>query len=73
MTSIAAIVFAVSIIFVSGSLSTWHLLRKREARALHPPDTVIRCDEPLFAGRFNSDQRHFLDYHRKEIFLKSTL
>lgn len=33
----------------------------------------IRCDEPLFAGRFNSDQRHFLDYHRKEIFLKSAL
>lgn len=33
----------------------------------------IRCDEPLYAGRFNSDQRHFLDYHRKEIFLKSAL
>jgi putative restriction endonuclease len=33
----------------------------------------IGCDEPLFAGRFNSDQRHFLDYHRKEIFLKSAL
>lgn len=33
----------------------------------------VRCDEPLYAGRFNSDQRHFLDYHRKEIFLKSAL
>lgn len=33
----------------------------------------IRCDEPLFAGRFNADQRHFLDYHRQEIFLKAAL
>jgi hypothetical protein len=33
----------------------------------------VLCDRPLFAGRFNTDQRHFLDYHRKEIFLKSAL
>ena len=33
----------------------------------------LRCDEPLFAGRFNSDQRHFLNYHLREIFLKSAL
>ena len=31
----------------------------------------VNCSSPLFAGRFNSDQRHFLDYHRQEIFLKS--
>lgn len=33
----------------------------------------VACDRPLFAGRFNPDQRHFLDYHRKDIFLKSAL
>ena len=31
----------------------------------------VDCTRPLFAGRFNSDQRHFLDYHRQEIFLQS--
>jgi hypothetical protein len=31
----------------------------------------VTSDRPLFAGRFNSDQRHFLDYHRNEIFLKA--
>lgn len=31
----------------------------------------VRAGEPLQTGDFNSDQRHFLDYHRKEIFLKS--
>jgi hypothetical protein len=37
------------------------------------PSMGIACDRPLFAGRFNTDQRYFLDYHRKEIFLKSAL
>ena len=26
---------------------------------------------PIFSGKFNSDQKHFLDYHRSQIFLKS--
>jgi putative restriction endonuclease len=30
-------------------------------------------DKPIFTGRFNSDQQHFLDHHRKEIFLKSEI
>jgi putative restriction endonuclease len=33
----------------------------------------VRCDSPIFAGRFNSDQKHFLNYHRNEIFLKSAI
>jgi hypothetical protein len=33
----------------------------------------IECHEPLFTGKFHSDQCHFLDYHRKEIFLKSAV
>ncbi|MFO1485589.1 MAG: HNH endonuclease signature motif containing protein [Verrucomicrobiaceae bacterium] len=33
----------------------------------------VDCDRPLFSGRFHSDQKHFLDYHRKEIFLKAAL
>jgi hypothetical protein len=33
----------------------------------------VRCNSPIFVGRFNSDQKHFLDYHRKEIFLKSAI
>jgi putative restriction endonuclease len=37
------------------------------------PRMGVICDRPLFAGRFNTDQRHFLDYHRKEIFLKSAI
>ena len=28
---------------------------------------------PIFVGRFNSDQKHFLDYRRKENFLKSAI
>ena len=39
------------------------------------PDSMTRMGIggglPFQTGRFNSDQRHFLDYHRKEIFLKS--
>jgi len=31
----------------------------------------VNPSEPPNVGRFNVDQRHFLDYHRKEIFLKS--
>ena len=33
----------------------------------------VRCDSPIFVGRFNGDQKQFLDYHRKEIFLKSAM
>ncbi len=33
----------------------------------------VDCSRPIFAGRFNIDQKHFLDYHRKEIFLKAAL
>jgi predicted restriction endonuclease len=35
------------------------------------PRMGVRIDRPLLTGGFNEDQRHFLDYHRKEIFLKS--
>ena len=37
------------------------------------PRMGLICDSPVFAGRFNADQRHFLEYHRQEIFLKSAL
>jgi putative restriction endonuclease len=30
-------------------------------------------DHKIFAGRFNSDQKHFLDYHRDKVFLKSAI
>lgn len=33
----------------------------------------VQCDNPIFTGRFNEDQKYFLDYHRKEIFLKSAI
>lgn len=33
----------------------------------------VRCDRPIFAGRFNGDQKQFLDYHRRQIFLKSAM
>ena len=33
----------------------------------------VRCDGPVFVGRFSNDQKYFLDYHRKEIFLKSAI
>jgi putative restriction endonuclease len=26
---------------------------------------------PIFSGRFNKNQRYFLEYHRSQIFLKS--
>lgn len=39
------------------------------------PESLTRMglavDRPVLTGPFSSDQRHFLDYHRKEIFLKS--
>ena len=31
----------------------------------------VPTEAPMGAGTFNSDQKHFLDYHRNEIFLKS--
>ncbi|MEX2381190.1 MAG: HNH endonuclease [Opitutales bacterium] len=33
----------------------------------------VICDRPFFTGRFSRDQKSFLDYHRKEIFLKSAI
>lgn len=40
-------------------------------------ESIVRmgvvCDRPIIVGKFNFDQRHFLDYHRKEIFLKAAL
>lgn len=33
----------------------------------------VECEKPIFAGRFNSDQKHFLDYHRTQIFLKAEI
>ena len=33
----------------------------------------VRLDRSLFAGRFNRDQHHFLDYHRKQVFLKAAI
>jgi len=41
------------------------------------PDSLPKMGVPLErrlqTGSFNSDQRHFLEYHRKEIFLKSAV
>lgn len=31
----------------------------------------VPVNEPTGVGRFNSDQKHFLEYHRQEIFLQS--
>lgn len=33
----------------------------------------VECGKPIFTGRFNSDQKHFLDYHRNQIFLKAQI
>lgn len=33
----------------------------------------VECERPIFTGRFNSDQKHFLDYHRTQIFLKAEI
>jgi putative restriction endonuclease len=33
----------------------------------------VVTDRPLLVGKFTADQRHFLDYHRKGIFLKSAV
>lgn len=33
----------------------------------------VSLDRPLFSGRFIGDQKHFLDYHRKQIFLKAAI
>lgn len=37
------------------------------------PRMGVKCHEQIFTGRFNSDQRHFLEYHRQEIFLKAAV
>lgn len=37
------------------------------------PRMGVALDRPLFTRAFNGDQRQFLDYHRKEIFLKSSV
>jgi hypothetical protein len=37
------------------------------------PRMGLKCNEPISTGRFNSDQRHFLEYHRQEIFLKAAV
>jgi len=31
----------------------------------------VDTDQVINVGTFNTDQKHFLDYHRKEILLKS--
>ncbi|MCU0797620.1 MAG: HNH endonuclease [Akkermansiaceae bacterium] len=33
----------------------------------------VALDRPLFAGKFNDEQKHFLDYHRKQVFLKAAI
>ncbi len=33
----------------------------------------VECERPILTGRFNSDQKHFLDYHRTQIFLKAEI
>lgn len=33
----------------------------------------VSLDRPLFGGRFNDDQKYFLDYHRRQIFLKAAI
>ena len=37
------------------------------------PKMGVALDRPLLSGRFNADQKHFLDYHRKQIFLKAAI
>jgi putative restriction endonuclease len=36
------------------------------------PRMGVRLDRPIFSGTFNGDQRHFLEYHRRNVFLKSS-
>jgi putative restriction endonuclease len=33
----------------------------------------VECEKPIHTGRFNSDQKHFLEYHRTQIFLKAEI
>lgn len=33
----------------------------------------VNTKTPILTGRFNCDQKHFLEYHRRQIFLKSSL
>lgn len=37
------------------------------------PRMGVSVEQSIHVGDFNSDQRHFLEYHRKEIFLKSAV
>jgi hypothetical protein len=33
----------------------------------------VQSEAPIFTGRFNSDQKYFLNYHREQVFLKSAV
>jgi len=33
----------------------------------------VECEKPIHSGRFNSDQKHFLEYHRTQIFLRAEI
>jgi putative restriction endonuclease len=33
----------------------------------------VKSEAPIFTGRFNSDQKYFLNYHREQVFLKSAV
>jgi hypothetical protein len=33
----------------------------------------VECAKPILTGRFNGDQKHFLEYHRTQIFLKAEI
>ena len=33
----------------------------------------VECEKPILTGRFNGDQKHFLEYHRTQIFLKAEI
>lgn len=33
----------------------------------------VALDRPIITGQFNTDQQHFLDYHRNRILLKSAI
>jgi len=33
----------------------------------------VQSEAPIFTGRFNSDQKYFLNYHREQVFLRSAV
>ena len=33
----------------------------------------VECEKPILTGRFNGDQKYFLEYHRAQIFLKAEI